>query len=44
MMNIKVNGCVESKIKYKDRIIHEILYDLENQKCGLLSRIVSVEL
>ena len=42
MMNIK--GCIESKIKYKDRTLHETLYVLENQKCGLLSRRVSIAL
>ena len=38
-MNIKVKGYVECKIKYKDKTIHETLYVLENQICGLLSRI-----
>ena len=38
MMNIK-KGCFECNIKYKDRTIHETLYVLENQICGLLSRI-----
>ena len=43
MMNI-IQGYVESKIEYKYRTIHETLYVLENQKCGLLSRRASVEL
>ena len=44
MMNIKVKGCVECNITYKDRTIHEALYVLENQICGLLSRRASVAL
>ena len=36
MMNIKVKVCVECKIKYKDRTIHETLYVIENKICGLL--------
>ena len=44
MMNIKVKGCVECNITYKDRTIHKTLYVLENQICGLLSRRASVAL
>ena len=44
MMNINVRRCVYCKIKYTDRTIHETLYVLENQICGLLSRRDSVAL
>ena len=44
MMNIKVKGCFECNIKYKDRTIHDTLYVLENQIFGVLSCRASVAL